>query len=331
MYRPKRYADPFNRYIIGSAIIVILTFAGGFGFIFFGAFLGYDLISWHPLLGHNVVLFATLIPFAFGLIGLIAVIKFIHKRGFGTLIANRYKQSFVNGNTFPVNTNRTSNDKESSVTSTTKVRPKIDYSKIWFSFFLAAGLIILFYLIELLIRPQLFDWNFQTTPFLFLILIAILFIPIQAGLEELIFRGYLMQGFERLLNKRWFPLIMTSLIFAGLHLPNPEIQTFGYGFIGTYFFFGIIAGIISYLDDGIELVMGLHIANNMITLLFISPNWAVIQTDALYASDYQPKLIEFYLNMLLIYGIYFLVLVRKYRWKNWKTRLLGTTKDVFSK
>ncbi len=310
MYKPKQFTESFNRYMIGSAILVILTLGGGLGFVFFGLSIGYNLTSWHSYFGHNVVILTALVPFAFGLIGLFVVIKLLHKRSFRSLISNRYH---IEHN---ISTHQ----------------PKINFSKIWFSFGLMACLLLVFYISDFLIRPQLFTWNFQAIPFLFLSLIGFVFIPIQAGLEELIFRGYLMQGFERLfINRRWLPLIITSFLFAGLHLPNPEIQVFGYAILGTYFFFGMIAGIISILDDGIELALGLHIANNLVTLLLINPNWAVLQTDALYTTKYKPALIEFYLSMLLIFGIYFLVLARKYQWKNWKAKLLGTPQDAFTK
>ncbi|MCY4217607.1 MAG: CPBP family intramembrane metalloprotease [Flavobacteriaceae bacterium] len=331
MYQPKQYTESFRKYLIGSAIIVLLSVLGGLGSVFYVQIQGYDLISWHPILGHNVFLVTSLMTFVFGFVGLVIVIKFIHKRSLLTIISIRHEPFIDSKHSISLNVAKTFITDDATLNKSKKTKLKIDCSKIWYSFGLTASLIILFFLIELLIRPEIFTWNFQAIPFLILICVALFLIPIQAGLEELIFRGYLVQGFERLYHKRWFPLVMTSLLFAGLHLTNPEFQTFGYGLIGTYFLFGLIAGIISYLDDGIELAIGLHIANNMISILFISPDWAVFPTDALYTTGYQPKLMEFYLNIVLIYGICFLLFARKYKWKNWKVRLLGTAKDVFSK
>ena len=36
-----------------------------------------------------------------------------------------------------------------------------------------------------------------------------------------------MQGFGVLAKNRWFPLVMTSFIFGGLHYFNPEIGAMG--------------------------------------------------------------------------------------------------------
>jgi len=87
--------------------------------------------------------------------------------------------------------------------------------------------------------PESFVWNFKPLPFLVLAVISITMIPIQTSTEEYVFRGYLMQGFANLSLNKWFPLVMTSLIFGLLHLANPEVDKMGYiilvYYIGTGF------------------------------------------------------------------------------------------------
>ena len=70
--------------------------------------------------------------------------------------------------------------------------------------------------------PSNFTLNNQTVSLLILALISLLFIPFQAAFEEVLFRGYLMQGFAALVKNRWFPLIMTSVLFGLMHAFNPE-------------------------------------------------------------------------------------------------------------
>ena len=67
-------------------------------------------------------------------------------------------------------------------------------------------------------------FQFKLAPFLILFLITLVLMPIQTTTEELIFRGYLMQGFALLAKNRWFPLVMTSVIFGSMHIANPEVE-----------------------------------------------------------------------------------------------------------
>ena len=87
-----------------------------------------------------------------------------------------------------------------------------------------------------------------------------------------------MQGFAKLTRNRWLPLILTSIIFGMLHVFNPEIVKLGmwllFYYIGTGFFFGIM----TLMDEGIELALGFHIANNLITALLVTADWTAFQT-----------------------------------------------------
>jgi membrane protease YdiL (CAAX protease family) len=37
-----------------------------------------------------------------------------------------------------------------------------------------------------------------------------------------------MQGFAAMVKNRWFPLIMTSILFGLMHSFNPEVKEFGF-------------------------------------------------------------------------------------------------------
>ena len=45
-----------------------------------------------------------------------------------------------------------------------------------------------------LISPENYEINFKLKEFLILLIIAVCLIPIQTSVEEIVFRGYLMQG-----------------------------------------------------------------------------------------------------------------------------------------
>jgi len=321
---PRIFKEPFSYYLFGSLLIVVFSFIGGLLFMSLVTTMKLDFTSLHPEFGHNITFLTALVPFLFGLMGLIFAVRFIHKREFSTLISNRINKISPQ-NHFPLTDASTENtDDHVEVENNNTKRTSIDFSRIWFSFLLISFLSVSFYTLEIVLNPELYHWNFQFKPFLLLALISLLFIPIQAGLEELIFRGYLMQGFQKITRKRWIPIVLTSLIFASLHLLNPEIEKYGIDFAATFLFFGLTTGIIAYMDDGIELAIGTHIANNLFIVLMISTDWAVFQTDALYRTSYEPKLIEYYYSILIITTIYFFVFAKKYRWRNWKERLLGS-------
>src|SRR5664280_899513 len=76
--------------------------------------------------------------------------------------------------------------------------------------------------------PSNFSLNNKSATLIPLILISVLLIPFQAAFEEILFRGYLMQGFTVLFKNRFFPLIMTSVLFGLMHGMNPEVKAFGF-------------------------------------------------------------------------------------------------------
>ena len=49
--------------------------------------------------------------------------------------------------------------------------------------------------VDYMISPEDYIWNFKPVQFSVLLLISIVFLPIQTSMEELLFRGYLMQAF----------------------------------------------------------------------------------------------------------------------------------------
>ena len=131
-----------------------------------------------------------------------------------------------------------------------------------------------------------------------------------------------MQGFAKLTRNRWLPLILTSVIFGMLHVFNPEIEKLGMGllfyYIGTGFFFGIM----TLMDEGIELALGFHIANNLITALLVTADWTAFQTYSVLKDIAEPTLLpELVLSLFILYPISLFILSKKYRWTNWKYKL----------
>jgi len=65
--------------------------------------------------------------------------------------------------------------------------------------------------------------NFDAERFAIYALVSIIFIPMQAGTEEIVFRGYLNQGFSHILKNKWIAFIITSVHYEGSVLPVPSL------------------------------------------------------------------------------------------------------------
>ena len=239
----------------------------------------------------NLFLFLMLIMFAIGLFFLIIAVKYIHKR---------------------------------TVTSIVTSRKNIDWKRFWFGFLSWGTIVVLLSIIGVLLAPENYTYNFNAKPFFILVAISIIFIPLQTSLEELLFRGYFMQGIGVLAKNKWAPLIITSVCFGLLHGANPEVQKLGsitmVFYIGTGFFYGIT----TLMDEGTELALGLHASNNMFAAFLITTDWTVFQTDALFIDTSEPSLTwEMFLPVFVLYPLILLLFAKKYGWKNWLEKLTG--------
>jgi membrane protease YdiL (CAAX protease family) len=107
---------------------------------------------------------------------------------------------------------------------------------------------------------------------------------------------------------------MTSILFGLMHAFNPEIKKFGFfTMIPQYIVFGLIFGIITILDDGIEAAMGAHTANNVFLCIMVTNESSALQTNALYEQFNIHPWIEF--AGLILTGIVFILILKMiFRW-----------------
>ena len=223
------------------------------------------------------------------------------------IICNKY----VNGNSF---------------LSLTTSRSKIDFSRIFFSFGLWSTISIVMIILGYFLSPESYVLNFNLIPFLILSLIVLLLIPIQTSAEEYVFRGYLIQNLGIITRNRWFPLIASSLLFGIIHGQNPEIEKFG----GVVFIFyigsGLFAGIMTLMDEGMELALGWHAANNMTIALLVTADWTALQTHSILKDISNPDslpLSEVLIPVLVFFPLVLYIFSKKYGWKDWSEKLLG--------
>lgn len=289
----------FWKYLLGSFIVIMASFFGQVPLMF--AIAAETMSSGRPMpttqdammgfLDMNLTLFLILISFAFAMVGLIIVVKKLHKQPFKDIVT---------------------------------ARPKTDWGRIMFAFVLwtifSVGSVLLAYYAE----PGKYIYQFNWDKFLILALIAVPLIPVQTSVEELVFRGYLMQGFALLAKNRWFPLIMTSLIFGGMHLANPEVGKMGYVVTFYYVGTGLALGIMTLMDEGTELALGFHAANNLTAALMVTADWTAFRTPSVFKDVSEPTASwDIFVPLLVIYPIILFVFSRKYKWHSWNEKLTG--------
>ena len=186
---------------------------------------------------------------------------------------------------------------------------KIRWNRFFTSAFIWLMLSALYLFLNIKLDPSNFTLNNKTVSLIILTLISLVFIPFQAAFEEVLFRGYLMQGFATVLRNRWFPLIMTSALFGLMHAFNPEVKEFGFlTMMPQYILFGLIFGVITILDDGIEAAMGAHTSNNILLCIMVTNQSSALQTPALFEQHAIYPWTEF--TALFFIGIAFILILK---------------------
>lgn len=298
--------NKFWKYLLGSAFIIIASFVGQIPLS--AAVLYRSFVDKKPfptsdkgvmnMFEQNVTLFLVMISFAFAFVGIYFVVKYLHNQ---TLL------------------------------SVTTSRNKVDWSRVLFSFALWSVFSVLIFLAVYLKSAENFVWNFKLVPFLILVVIGAILIPIQTSTEEYVFRGYLMQGFANLAQNKWFPLVMTSVIFGSMHVFNPEVAKMGYIIMVYYIGTGLFLGVITLMDEGMELALGFHAANNLVGALLVTSDWSVFQTHSIFKDLSEPSAgLDVILPIVVIYPILLFIFSKRYNWTNWKERLTGKINVVES-
>ena len=240
----------------------------------------------------NLNLFLLLFSYVVALGGVYFVVRFLHHQTFKSIITGR---------------------------------KQIDWKRVLFSFLLWSLFTVVSTLVTYYLNPSDFEINFQLVPFLILLVIATLLIPIQTTVEELVFRGYLMQGFANLAQNKWLPLLATSVIFGLLHLSNPEVSKLGNIIMVYYIGTGLLLAVMTLMDDGMELALGFHAANNLVGALLITSDWSAFQTYSIFKDVSEPEAgFDIIFPVIVIYPLILLIFGYKYKWSDWVRKLIGS-------
>ena len=258
-----------------------------------GIIFGFDLdvFSAEPTTDKNVILFLLIIPFIFVLVTLILCVKYVHKRAVLSLFTSR---------------------------------SKFDWKR-FFLVFLVYGIVLTISLIYAIIAGADISWNFNASTFIPLLLVAFLILPLQTAAEDALFRGFLFQGFAKLFKHAGVSILLTGTLFGLLHIANPEVAKLGYGLLVYYISTGIFLGIITHMDDGMELGMGYHAINNIFAALILTNDWQAFTTDALLIDHSTPEFgWESILTLVILQPLLILIFSKIYKWKNWRKKLVAS-------
>jgi membrane protease YdiL (CAAX protease family) len=205
------------------------------------------------------------------------------------------------------------------------VRKSFDFQRFGVGFLTWMLVLLLLLGLQYATDPTSLSWNALNGDFAWLVVITFLLVPIQTGLEEVVFRGFFFQLLGKFTAKGLLVVVINGLVFGALHLRNPEVHTLGWVAIAFYVFSGVFTSVITLMDDGLELSWGFHFANNLFGMLFVTNSDNVFQTDALLQSttNEHGNWTLLFLTMCL-YPVLVVVFAKRYRWTNWKNRLLGT-------
>lgn len=274
------------RYVLGMVLIVVFwQLLGGIPLLMMVLFLMEDgdpstnvdlttlqfsgVDSLWPYLGINFTLLAMLL-------GVFLAVRFVHKRTFTSVITTL---------------------------------AMISWKRILEGFTVFFMLIAGATLVEAAFKPGEYQVMFDPQQFLIFLPIALLVTPLQAAAEEILFRGYLMQGMGLWTRYTAIPVLGSSLLFMAAHLTNPEMGENMYLIPLLYLLMGLFLAFITVKSNSLELAIGAHAANNLFAVLIMNYANSALPAPSLFMAnriDPVASLISFVLVAAAFYWIVFM-------------------------
>jgi len=232
------------RYLVGSLLVVIVFFVlAGVGM--------FPLILFVPDYKESLTLsvLATLMAFIIPFIAIPLIVKFLHQRPSWSVAM--LKLRFETWNFF---------------------------TGFWVSTVVAVVAGLIFSIIG--VMPIKSNPDFAWAVLLPIALIGFVGIFIQAGSEEMLFRGYFTQFTRRFTANKYLFIGIPALLFALPHIAN--ISTLGGGiFVLTpYLISGLLYGWAAYRTGSLWMGLGLHLSNNYSSLVLIGTKGDVLPSAA---------------------------------------------------
>lgn len=279
-------------YLLSFAAVFVATILGAFVAEFFAIKgFGHSLAGKLPEGKNEVIAFALkLLPYIFSLSVLLLCVKYFNKRPILSIFTSR---------------------------------ERFDWRRFFVSFSIWGGILTLFLIIGIAMGAPI-EYQFNASKFFPLLLVALVLIPIQTTSEDALFRGYLFQGLGRTVKSGVMAILILGAIFGYLHSGNPEVELLGKGVLIFYIASGVFMGLLSHLDDGLELGMGYHAVNNLFGVLILSTDWQVFQTNTIFVDHSAPVFgWDMIISLVVIQPLLIFIFYKIYKWRNVKDKFLN--------
>jgi membrane protease YdiL (CAAX protease family) len=163
--------------------------------------------------------------------------------------------------------------------------PRIAWTRIGRAAVVWTALSAILVVAEHFLYPGRYYLSFDGQRFLPFALVVLVLTPIQSATEELIFRGYFMQGLGLLTRKPLLIAVASSALIAVPHLMNPEVQQYGVLLMAAnYFAIGMVLATIALRDGRLELAIGLHAVNNVLLALVANYEGSALPSQSVFTA-----------------------------------------------
>ncbi|MCD7034028.1 CPBP family intramembrane metalloprotease [Metabacillus sp. GX 13764] len=212
-----------------------------------------------------------------------------------------------------------------TLTSLVTPRRRINWRTVFWSFGIYFLLTALSLGIDALIYPHNYMLN-RPDPlhFLTLFVVVLLLVPIQTTVEELFFRGFLLQWMAKKIRSIAVLSVLMAIIFGSLHFANPEMGRSAIWVGLSYLFMGFMLTFISVKMGTLELSIGAHMANNMLLFWFFADEKSVggVLPAPFRVLDSDP--VTSFLWEVCVMVLFYILSVRKFKRNNTEAK----TKEI---
>ncbi len=231
-------------YVAGFLIVMVAAVLFSFPTV-----LVTDIKTEKPIVPAYQYLAIAILQFVGIIVGLWFVMKYLHQRPFKTLIT-------------PL--------------------AEINWKRIALSAGLWFGITIAVELLFYALFPEMYSFTLKIADFMPALVVGLIMIPIQSTAEELLFRGYLLQGIGK--QNIWAGILITGTFFGLAHGLNPETEKVGFALGMSYYIsVGLFFALLAIFDKKLELPIGIHAANNVYSFLIVSYPDSVLPSPSIFS------------------------------------------------
>lgn len=140
---------------------------------------------------------------------------------------------------------------------------------------------------EFIIYPARAVFTFDPTRWVVFLPFVLILTPIQTSAEELLFRGYWLQGTGRLTKNFIVLILVNGVLFALPHMLNPEVTSNPGSSVllfFNYFLTGAALALFTLRDNRLELALGAHASNNLFAALIVNYTDSALTTPAFFTN-----------------------------------------------